>query len=278
MQDSIHTNAVSIPTIPQKVPYPDNLKSYAKKKAFKDKYMEASPNTLFADFDGSGSKTDLIFWTKYPLAWCEASMEHFPSATKTGNKVSRTLVWGTEGNKATGHFYLTGTVMVQGDTASFERGFDTIGRRAAELSEEERERVPGVFLANTPQTPPAETTTHQPHLEPDWLKEIKDEVRDLKDKFSKMEVIQVEMEQHISRPPAAFPGDKDEEAGMSALWSEVERLRREEEALKQEVQQLKRPNPRAKCRKQHCAPINRKSDHKRRPTYNQREQTKRQVT
>ncbi|KAJ8390642.1 hypothetical protein AAFF_G00102480 [Aldrovandia affinis] len=129
--------------------------------------------------------------------------------------------------------------MVQGNMSPFEKDFSRIRHRAQEMK-----ILSGDTSDNTPtkeqldNLPSAENDTDDLHqnftMEPYWVKEM----RELKEKFSQLELMQVQMEHSIKNTPPPRPSNTEEEGSLSALWAVVKRLQDNEEASKQEMRQI----------------------------------------
>ena len=63
--------------------------------------MEEKLDTLFVDCDSAGHPTNLIMHTEHPMAWYDATLQHYPSAKKSGNRATMGLKIGTEENQMT---------------------------------------------------------------------------------------------------------------------------------------------------------------------------------
>ena len=182
------------------------------------------------DCDSAGHPTNLIMHTEHHMAWYGATLQHYPSAKKSGNRATMGLKIGTEENQITVTAFHTGTVLVKWNYSAFERDFSTIKPSALSL-----------FQSSS--TPDLNDSTPEvndpPSREPFWAEEMKE----LKDRFSKLEVMQVQLEHLINSrtTPTSSPGDEEER--MLALWTEVRKLQEDhnksladKEVLKQEVQ------------------------------------------
>ena len=227
-----------------KIQYPLHVKNEKSRKDYKMKLLMENQETLFADYYKNGNISNLIFHTNHPRAWHSAILAHYPSVTRAGITEGWKLrILDNEDSESCNiNIYKSGTVIVQSNPKQFQLDFHLI----KELAQQEK-----LSLDKDTPTPSGSnqssslcnTTDEQPPAESQPPSTDYHSLIEMKDKFTQLEVRQVELEQQVitlqsaqtqttvqhNNTPLTRPGELEVDRDISALWTVVRQLQQEKE-------------------------------------------------
>ena len=215
--NNLHTDANIGPsdccTTPTKIDYPEHVKSSDDKDAYKVEFMSAHSETLFADYDKGGNITNLIFLTSNYMAWHQAILDHYETATSGGIQGGhgKKIDIGIEVDKTTVSLYKSGKVVINSNWKPFVKDFSKIKERA------QTKKLLKIDKQNKSLV-----------TEPNWPVEMKE----MRDKMSLLESWQVRIEEEVKQ---SRPSSKDRYIDMERTTV----AKTLEESSAQERRQLK---------------------------------------
>ncbi|KAM9415602.1 uncharacterized protein ACWYII_024383 [Salvelinus alpinus] len=236
-----------------KIHYPVSVKNDKARKDHKMKLLMENQETLFADYYKNGNISNLIFHTNHPLAWHSAILAHYPSVKRGGvNEGWKLRILDNEDEESANiNLYKSGTVMVQGNHKQFQLDFHLIKELAQQekLSLDKDTPTPsGSDQTSSPYNP----TDEQPSANSQPPSTEHSSLIEMKDKFTQLEVRQVELEQQVitlqsaqtqttvqhNNTPLTRPGELEVEKDISALWTVVRQHQQEKEQKQEQNKAL----------------------------------------